>query len=103
MAKREGPTGLAGGLFGILVFLAGVALLALAFQRAFVMFDQNPISIFTDPKQKGVLDLGSVVPKFLGVLVQIMLLLVMSVVGGMVANRGIRLYADARASGHKKD
>jgi hypothetical protein len=32
-----------------------------------------------------------------------LLLLVMSVVGGMIANRGIRLYADARAKVVAKD
>lgn len=94
MAKREGSSGLAGGLFGIVVFIIGVALLLLAFKFAKDMFERAPIQRFQG--KDGVLDLGAVVPELIGIVVQILLLLVMSIVGGMIANRGIRLYADSR-------
>jgi len=95
MAERQGQSGLAGGLFGILVFLAGVALLGVAFKIAFDMFQIPPAQMF-EMEQGKPIEINAVAPKLMSVVVRILLLLVMAVVGGMVANRGIRLYADAR-------
>lgn len=102
MAERQGPTGLAGGLFGILVFLVGVALLGLSFKIAYDMFQIPPAQMFEMQEGKP-LDLGGVLPKLMSVVVRILLLLVMAVVGGMIANRGIRLYADARTRSPKTE
>lgn len=102
MAERHGPTGLAGAIFGIIVFLIGVGLLALAFKLAYDMFTVDPVVVFK-PKQGEALDLGQVVPSLMGVVVRVLLLLVMSTVGGMIANRGIRLYADARSPAPKAE
>lgn len=96
MADRKSGSGLAGGLFGILVFLGGVALLLTAFKLAYDMFSVDPVQNFR-PKQGEALDLGQVVPSLISVVMKILLLLVMSIVGGMIANRGIRLYADGRS------
>lgn len=96
MPERSPNSGLAGGLFGILVFLAGVALLLFAFKLAYDMFHVDPSQLFSLKPGKPI-DFSEVLPKLLGVVIRVLLLLVMAAVGGMIANRGIRLYADGRS------
>lgn len=96
MSDRNNPSGLAGGLFGIVIFLIGVALLGLSFKLAYNLFMVDPATRFQIGGPNQPLDFGKAVPTLLGLLVQVLLLLVMSIVGGMIANRGIRLYADAK-------
>ena len=97
MAEPRGPSGVAGGVFGILVFLAGVAILIFTFRLANELFSQDPNQLLGLTKTSD-LDLNSAAAILGSVVIKVLLLLVMAVVGGMVANRGIRLYADSRAT-----
>ena len=87
---------IAGILLGILVFLGGIALLALTFKLAIDMFTTDPARLFD--LQGKTLDLSKAVATLMGVVVKVLLLLVMAIVGGLIANRGIHLYADSRHS-----
>lgn len=93
--RRSGH--IAGGLFGILIFLAGIGLLALTFKLAIDLFGKEPSDLL-GIKQGKALDLNNAGAQLAGVVLKILLLLVMAIVGGMVANRGIRLYADSKPS-----
>lgn len=95
--RRSGH--IAGGLFGILFFLLGAALLVMTFRMAFELFGREPSDLLDLQKGKP-LDLNNAGAQLVGVIVKILLLLVMAVVGGMVANRGIRLYADSKPQKH---
>lgn len=87
-----------GGLTGILVFVGGIALLLLTFKLAFDLFSVPPAqAVKVGPKDP--VELGRTAESFVQVLQRILLLLVMSVVGSVIANRGIRLYGESRGHG----
>lgn len=96
-SQPTGHSGTAGGIVGLLIFLAGVALLVWTFKLAADMFMVDPTTLFKTP-EKTPLDVGRLQDILVGVIFRIILLLVMAIVGGMVANRGIRLYSDSRGS-----
>lgn len=81
---------------GILIFLVGVGLLLLTFKLAFDMFSVPPQQAIGVDRKTPV-DLARTGESFMGVVARVLLLLVMSVVGSVIANRGIRLYAESRA------
>lgn len=93
--QRGAVTGM---LLGILVFLAGIGLLFLTFRLAIDMFGTDPSKLFN--LEGKTLDLSKAVATLMGVVVKVLLLLVMAIVGGVIANRGIHLYADSRHSRH---
>ena len=96
MRNREGGS-IAGTLLGILVFLAGVGLLALTFWYAYQLFGTEPGKLFNIPKDgKTPLNLNEIVAQFLRVIVQVLALLVMALIGGVTANRGIKMFSDSR-------
>jgi hypothetical protein len=86
-----------GGVVGILTFLLGVGLLVLTFQQANAMFSVDPAKAL-QVKQGAQVDLMKTGESFVGVVGRILFLLVMSVVGSVIANRGIKLYAESRIS-----
>lgn len=80
----------------MLTFLAGVALLFFVFRLAYDMFTVAPAeAIGAKPGQT--LDLNQMVSELGAVVIRVILLLVMAILGGVVANRGIRMFADAGA------
>ncbi|MHB8635143.1 MAG: hypothetical protein ACYC96_01575 [Fimbriimonadaceae bacterium] len=88
-----------GTLFGLLVFCGGVGLLLVTFRLAYNLFTvppESPLGI----QQGKVLDLAKAGDSAAVLILRILLLLIMAFVGSLVANRGISLYADARA--HRK-
>jgi hypothetical protein len=85
----------AGGAVGILVFLGGIGLLVLTFSYAFQMFAVEPAQA-VGVEGKAPVDFGRVGESFVGVIGRVLLLLVMSFVSSVIANRGIRLYAESR-------
>lgn len=91
----------AGTVLGIVTFLAGIGVLVFTFKLAFDLFGVEPASLF-DLKPGAALDLNKAGATMMGVVVKVLLLLVMALVGGVVASRGIRLYADSRASNNRK-
>jgi hypothetical protein len=96
----EGPkSGITGSVLGIITFLAGIALLAMTFKFAIDMFGTDPAALF-GLQQGEAIDLGRSVTVLMGIIVRVLLLVVMAIVGGLIASRGIRLYADARHSAH---
>ena len=85
----------AGGIVGILVFFGGIALLLLTFKMAFDMFSVPP-SEAIQVNAKAPVELGKTAESFARVVERVLLLLVMSAVGSVIANRGIKLYAESR-------
>ncbi|MEQ1820980.1 MAG: hypothetical protein ABL949_00545 [Fimbriimonadaceae bacterium] len=96
MSEDHKSSSAAGSFFGIVVFIVGIGLIALTFKMALEMFNVDPKTAFELGKDKAI-ELGRVVPTLLGIVVRVLLLCVMAMIGGMVANRGIRLYVDSRA------
>lgn len=86
-----------GGLVGILTFLIGVGLLLFTFQRAFAMFSIEPAQAL-GVTPGGKVDLAKTGESFVWVVGRILFLLVMSAVGSVIANRGIKLYAESRVA-----
>jgi hypothetical protein len=84
-----------GGITGILVFLGGIVLLLWTFKLAFDMFSIPPNEAL-QVGNKAPVELGKTAESFVRVVERILLLLVMSAVGSMIANRGIKLYAESR-------
>ncbi|MCW5936575.1 MAG: hypothetical protein KIT11_04635 [Fimbriimonadaceae bacterium] len=85
------------GFLGLLVFLAGVGLVAFTFYRAFQMFSTPPrIQLGISVNEP--MDLNAVASNFLNVVVQVLLLAVMGGIGSLIANRGVKLYAASRGA-----
>jgi hypothetical protein len=99
VAKREHSGSGLGGVLGILVFLGGVALLLFTFKLAYDMFFVPPDEALGMANAK-TLDLNRAGTNLVGVLVRILLLIVMGVVGSLIANRGVSLFAGSRSSTH---
>jgi hypothetical protein len=91
MANRASVSG---RVFGLIVFLVGVALLIWTFKLAFDLFSQDPSTFFRPPAGKPI-DVNQAGANLMGLIVRILILCVMAVFGGMIANRGIRLYSDS--------
>lgn len=85
-----------GGVVGILTFLGGIGLLLLTFRYAFDLFSVPPERALQVKKETPV-DLARTGESFVGIVGKILLLLVMSAIGSVIANRGIKLYAESRA------
>lgn len=81
--------------FGIIVFLGGIGLLLLTFKLAYDMFAIPPENALHIPTGKP-LSIELTVQSFAGLIIRVLLLLVMSVVGAIIANRGIKMYTDSR-------
>jgi hypothetical protein len=77
------------------VFLGGIVLLLWTFKLAFDMFSVSPAEAI-QVSNKAPVELGKTAESFVRVVERILLLLVMSAVGSVIANRGIKLYAESR-------
>lgn len=86
---------LLGTLVGLLVFLGGIGLLLLTFQLAYHQLGAPPEQTL-GLRAGQPLDLPQAGQGLLGFVTRLLLLLVMSVIGGVIANRGLKLYAAAR-------
>lgn len=91
---------ISGSLLGLIVFLAGVALLAFTFNLAYQMF-MVPPSDALGVKKDQPLDLGLAGQSFVGVLIKVLMLVVMGFVGSMIANRGVTLFTGSRIAPKK--
>ena len=86
-----------GSILGALAFVGGIALMALVFQLAYQMFHTDPGPLLGTNTGKP-FDLSKAAAILGTVIIRILLLLVMAVIGGLIANRGVHLYADSRHS-----
>ncbi len=90
---------IAGSLVGLAVFFGGIALLLFTFRTAYEMFTVPPsAALGLRPGQP--VDLGNAGSNFVGSLFKVILLIVMALVGSLIANRGIQLYAESRGHIH---
>lgn len=80
---------------GLLVFLAGIALLVLTFRLAFSIFETPPHETIGAAKSQTI-NLAVAGDSIVSLIFKIILLFLMACVGSMVANRGIALYAHAK-------
>ena len=83
-----------GCVIGILVFLGGVAVLLGTFRLAYDKFSIPPDQAMKMPADK--VDFNLAGQSFAGLVFQVLLLLVMSMIGSMIANYGIKLYLAGR-------
>ncbi len=84
-----------GSALGLFIFLVGVALLLFTFKQAFDMFSmppQNALGI----KPKEPLDIGQAGQSFVGLLIKVLLLALMGLMGSLIANRGVAMFAGSR-------
>lgn len=81
-----------GGWLGVITFLGGIALLLITFRMAYDLFSVPPDQVLKlKPGQEiNVNDTGQAA---FVLVFRMMMLLVMSIVGSVIANRGIKLYS----------
>ena len=84
-----------GTFVGLLTFLGGVALMVVVFSLAFQMFTMPPAETLGVQKGKAI-DVSVAGANLTGVVIKILLLVAMGLMGSLIANRGIGLYAGAR-------
>lgn len=102
MAKRELRSDWLGSLIGLVVFFAGIGLLAVTFELAYSLFSVPPAVALADQKAKAV-DLYRAGESLAAIATKVLLLLVMCMVGSVIANRGIRLYVSCRVPAPPKE
>ncbi|MBC8065180.1 MAG: hypothetical protein H7Y17_10145, partial [Chlorobia bacterium] len=84
-------------VLGIVIFLVGVALLAFTFKLAYEMFVVPPDkALGVLPNQP--LDLGVAGQSLVSVLIKVLMLAVMGLMGSLIANRGVSLFAGSRTT-----
>lgn len=88
--RRDGM----GSVVGLLVFLTGIALIGLAFFLAHQLFNTPPSESLNLGDGQS-LNITRTVQALLGLLARILLLLVMCAGGGVIATRGVKLYASS--------
>jgi len=84
-----------GRLLSIGVFLTGIGLMLIAFWLAYRMFQTPPQRLFQNTASNNP-NLGTIATGVWAALRGILLLVLMAIVGGMIANRGINLYLAVR-------
>lgn len=98
-SPRRNSGSISGSVLGMLVFLFGVSILVFTFKLAYDMFMLPPQdALGIKPKQP--LDLTQAGQSLVGQLLKVLLLAVMGLMGSLIANRGISLFAGSR---HRSD
>ena len=82
-------------VLGIVVFLAGIALLAYTFQLANAMFSAQPEQVLGSAG-KPTFDLALAGQSLIAILTRVLVLIVMGLMGSLIANKGISLFAGSR-------
>ncbi|MCU0316139.1 MAG: hypothetical protein MUC92_06060 [Fimbriimonadaceae bacterium] len=86
--RRDGCS----GWVGLLTFMIGLSMIALAFKLAYDLFMIPPqVAMQIEPGKP--IEVSRAANSLVEVLVRLLLLVVMAGFGSMVANRGIKLYA----------
>lgn len=77
---------------GLAVFLVGVLLIGFSFKLAYDMFLVPPeVRLGTGPEQT--IQIDSLVQGLITVVIKVLLLIVMSGIGSLIATRGIKMYS----------
>ncbi|MBL8047180.1 MAG: hypothetical protein JNJ45_00725 [Chthonomonas sp.] len=84
-----------GALVGLAVFLGGIAIIFWAFQQAYSLFGTPPETVL-GVKKGETLDLNRAGANGIGLVTRCLLLLVISIIGSVIANRGIKLYSESQ-------
>ena len=96
MEKPAGKRDPLARIVGILVFVLGVGILVLVFLRSYSLFTATPASLVLPPSPHSPpATTGNLSGAALTLVAQIGLLFVMTIVGSLVAARGIHLYLAA--------
>lgn len=90
-----------GRIFALLILLIGVGLMLLCFGLAYQMFQTPPQRLMTNPQTNSP-DLNSLLMGIWASVRSILLLILMAIVGGMIANRGITLYLHVRRAEYEE-
>lgn len=86
------PRDRVGGWLGVLTFLGGVVLLLITFKMAYDLFSVPPDQVLKlKPGQE--INVNNTGEAAFVLVFRMMMLLVMSIVGSVIANRGIKLYS----------
>jgi hypothetical protein len=83
---------IAGPVFGVLVFLFGVALILLTFGWAYKMYQTPPLMALNVEPDKPI-NLNNAASALMQALFQVILLIVMAAIGSIIAGRGIKMYS----------
>lgn len=92
MAAEKRPV--TGPVLGVIIFLAGIAVIFFVFQQAFSMFLKPPMETLQIEPGKP-MNLNNTANSLLMSLLKVILLVVMAGIGSMIANRGIKMYSSA--------
>jgi hypothetical protein len=93
----EKPTSWTGSTLGIVVFLAGLVMIGFAFALALEMFSKSPEVLVFDPaSDEAGLNLGRAANIFGGLIIRCIAIILMGILGSIVSNRGIKLFAESR-------
>lgn len=84
-------------LFGLTVFLAGVALVGWTFYQAWLLFGKAPDLNLGIQKGQAI-DFGVVLINLGRLVIRVLLLIVMAAIGSILANRGVKMYASSGVS-----
>lgn len=99
---REKNGSISASVLGIVIFLVGVALLAFTFKLAYDMFVVPPDrALGVLPNQP--LDLGMAGQSLVSVLIKVLMLAVMGLMGSLIANRGVSLFAGSSHRRHTRE
>lgn len=79
-------------MIGILIFLAGILVLAFVFREAYTLFKVPQLQAIGAGPDGSPIDLNKTGNTVLQLFYRIGLLFVMCVIGSVIANRGIRMY-----------
>ncbi len=83
---------LTGRILGILIFLVGIGILLFVFFTAYTMF-VSPIPGLTDQSSAAKVTADGLGKVFIYQIIKIILLIVMTIAGSLVAARGVSLYS----------
>ncbi len=90
-----------GRTVALLVLMVGISLMLACFWFAYQLFQTPPQQLLKNP-QTNQPDLNSMLTGIWASLRSILLLVLMAIVGGMIANRGITLYLHVRKAEHEE-
>lgn len=87
---------------GCAVFLIGIVALCAVFYWAYELFRSDPAALFGGATKDNMPNLQALLSGLMAGIYRVLLLTVMAIVSGMIANRGIKMYLNDRTSEAQK-